>query len=248
MIPFAVQTYTIREAWKNDPALSLTRLKQLGVKRLELARVPFVPETARIVLASGLEVVSIQAKFKEWSHHFEPMLAFANAVGCKIAVVSVSSLASILFGKRAVLRYGKRLDELSFRFKKEGIVLALHHHDFEFRMTQGKTKLEWLLSTTKEVGFVSDTYWCKKAGFEPEAVARQIGDRLIGLHLRDFDVQNPDHPDTELGNGSIDFAGLLSNLPASVAYGAIEQNTLDPYGSLSQSIAHLQTITHQEAL
>lgn len=248
MIAFAVQTYTIRMAWRIEAAASLQRLKELGVRRIELARVPFTDETAKIVKDSGLRVVSIQAKFKEWSDHFETMLAFSKAVGCEIAVVSVSSLSSILFGKRAVLRFGKTLDNLAGKYQKEGIRLALHHHDFEFRTIHGQTKLDFLLAHTKDVAFVSDTYWCKKAGFEPESVARRIGGRLIGLHLRDYDPVDPKHPDTELGRGSIDFAALLAQIPTSVVYGAIEQNASDPYRSLAQSIAHLKTITHQEAL
>jgi len=248
MIPLAVQTYTIRNEWKTDPCMALAGLVALGVKNVELARVDFTPQTAKLVKQSGLRVISVQAKFKTLDKEFKAMVAFLNEVSCRIAVVSVLGLKPLFLGLRAVTAYARDLDRLALRYRNEGITLAFHHHDFEFVHIRGKTKLEWLLEHSKEIRFVSDTYWCKVAGHEPFDVAQQFGERLIGWHLRDYDAVSRKHPDLPCGKGSIDFAKLLANAPSGVVYGAIEQNSIQPYKDLQTSLDHFRSIQAKEAL
>jgi sugar phosphate isomerase/epimerase len=220
----------------------------LGVRNVELARVAFDDVTADLVLDSKLHVVSIQAKFAELYEDFERMTTFLRRVGCDIAVVSVLNLPSILCGKQSVVKFAKALDRLALRYRAEGITLAFHHHDFELKRVRGTIKLDWLLEASKEIAFVSDTYWCKKQGFEPRDVAKRIGDRLIGWHLRDYDEMKPKHPDCACGHGAIDFADLLKNAPKTVRYGAIEQNCAQPLVDVKDSLRHLQSIQAKEAL
>lgn len=248
MIPLAVQTYTIRDAWKEDPGRALAGLVALGVKNVELARVAFTPKTAKIVNDSGLHVIAVQAKYKELDKDFHAMVAFLKEVSCRIAVVSVLGLKPMFLGLRAVTAYARDLDRLALRYRNEGITLAFHHHDFEFVRIHGKTKLEWLLKSSREIRFVSDTYWCKVAGREPLDVAQSIGDRLIGWHLRDYDAVSRKHPDLPCGKGSIDFAKLLANAPSGVAYGAIEQNAKRPFEDLKTSLDHVRSIQAKEAI
>jgi sugar phosphate isomerase/epimerase len=248
MIPLAVQTYTIRNEWKEDPRKALAELVALGVTQVELARVAFTPQTAKIVNDSGLQVIAVQAKFKELDGDFDAMVAFLKAVRCNIAVVSVLGLKPMFLGKRAVQAYAKELDSLALRYRNEGITIAFHHHNFEFVKVSGMTKLEWLLESSREIRFISDTYWCQVAGHEPLDVARKIGDRLIGWHLRDYDTVSKNHPDLPCGKGSIDFAKLLANAPSDLAYGAIEQNSTQPILDLKTSLNHLRSIQAKEAL
>lgn len=248
MIPLAVQTYTIRREWQADPHKALQNLKELGVKNLELARVDFDEKTANLVVESGLKVVSIQAKFNDLRDRFDQMAAFLRRMDCKIAVVSVLNLSSILFGKACVVRFAKALDRLALHYQQVGITLAFHHHDFEWKRISGKTKLEWLLETSREIQFVSDTYWCKKRGYDPRDIASLIGERLIGWHLRDYDAVMNHHPDCACGSGAIDFETLLRHAPASVVYGAIEQNSDQPFVDLKTSLRHLNAIQTKETL
>jgi sugar phosphate isomerase/epimerase len=133
-----VQTYTIREAARRNLPEALARLKALGVTSVELARIAFSAENAAIVRASGLAVSSIQAKFKQLSQDFNAMLAFCGAVDCKIVVVSVLPLSCILGGEWPLRAFAARLDSLAARYREQGITLAFHHHDFEFKRLGGR--------------------------------------------------------------------------------------------------------------
>jgi sugar phosphate isomerase/epimerase len=136
-VQLGVQTYTIREAARRNLPEALARLKALGVTSVELARIAFSPENAAIVRASGLAVMSIQATYKELSGGFDGMAAFCAALDCKLVVVSVLPLACILGGERPLRAFAAGLDGLAARYREQGIALAFHHHDFEFKRLGG---------------------------------------------------------------------------------------------------------------
>jgi sugar phosphate isomerase/epimerase len=139
-VQLGVQTYTIREAARRNLPEALARLKALGVTSVELARIAFSPENAAIVRASGLAVSSIQAKYKELSRGFDGMAAFCAALDCKLVVVSVLPLACILGGEGPLRAFAARLDGLAARYREQGIALAFHHHDFEFKRLGGSAR------------------------------------------------------------------------------------------------------------
>jgi len=250
-----VQTYTIRKAARNDLPAALSKIKALGVQGVELARVTFSPENAAIVSASGLAVSSIQAKYKELSQGFDEMLAFCRALDCRIVVVSVLPLSCILGGRRALRAFAARLDSLAARYQAEGITLAFHHHDFEFKKlrgsvagsTGGQSKLAFLVEhSAPAVKFVVDTYWVKRAGDDPCRVLAWLGQRLAGLHLRDHAVVKKGsrslHHDTELGRGDIDFKAVFAAASPFASYAAIEQKSDAPFESLAYSLESLKRL------
>jgi sugar phosphate isomerase/epimerase len=247
-VRLGVQTYTIREAARRNLPEALARLKALGVTSVELARITFSPENAAIVRASGLAVTSIQAKYKQLSQDFDAMLAFCGAVDCKIVVVSVLPLSCILGGERPLRAFAARLDGLAARYREQGIALAFHHHDFEFKKLGGyggRSKFELLVEeSSPAVKFVLDTYWAKRAGEDPCRLITWLGGRLAGLHLRDHAAVRKGtrsiHSDTELGRGDIDFAAVIKAASPFASYAAIEQKSDAPFKSLGISLEHLK--------
>jgi sugar phosphate isomerase/epimerase len=239
-VRLGVQTYTIREAARRNLPEALARLKALGVTSVELARIAFSPENAAIVRASGLAVMSIQAKYKELSRGFDGMAAFCAALDCKLVVVSVLPLACILGGERPLRAFAARLDGLAARYREQGIALAFHHHDFEFKKLGGygasgrRRKFELLVeeSFARRSNSCLDTYWAKRAGEDPCRLITWLGGRLAGLHLRDHAAVRKGtrsiHSDTELGRGDIDFAAVIKAASPFASYAAIEQKSDAP--------------------
>jgi sugar phosphate isomerase/epimerase len=239
----AVQTYTIRHEMKEDIHAALFKLKSLGVTGIELARVPFNYAIAQVVKEVGLRVESIQVKFHHLDRHFDHFVRFCKEVECDVVVVSVLPLTAIIGGHQAMKRFARRLDHLANRYAQANIILAFHHHAFEFQTIRKKTKFETLYKETSDiVKFVSDTYWTQKSGIDPAAFVANIGKRLIGLHLRDLKIDEQHQFDTHLGDGVIDFPAIFQVLPASVRYGAIEQNAVHPYESIAKSIKFIQPL------
>ncbi len=250
-----VQTYTIRKAARRDLTGALARLRALGVQSVELARVAFSQENAAIVRSSGLAVSSVQAKYKELNRDFDAMLAFCEALDCRVAVVSVLPLSCILGGERPLRAFALRLEGLAARYREKGITLAFHHHDFEFKKlgasaagpSGGQSKLEFLVGhSSPAVKFVLDTYWAKRAGDDPCRLIAWLGERLAGLHLRDHAIVKKGsrfiHMDTELGRGDIDFAAVVKAASPFASYAAIEQKSEAPFDSLAHSLERLKRL------
>lgn len=236
-----VQTYTIRKDGNIDSAEALRRVKELGFDSIELAYFPLTQGTFDAIRESGLYVHAIQAPYRTLMKDVEHVIGFASQAMCSTVVVSVLSLQAIVFGKQAIIRFAHRLNALNKTYQKSKIRLAFHHHDFEFKSIRGIKKLDILLEhLDPTIGIVTDTYWTKKAGFDPLSLMISLGNRLIGVHLRDYDDMQ--RKDTSIGQGSIDFESILAYIETLPVYQVIEQNTMTPYPDLEKSIHHLQKI------
>jgi sugar phosphate isomerase/epimerase len=105
-----------------------------------------------------------------------------------------------------------------------------------------------ILTKTKKIMFVHDTYWTARCGIDPVVQIREFGDRLLGLHLRDlsFNKRFLDvlPTDTAVGQGVIDFKRVLSAAAeVGCQYAVIEQKTDTPYEDIKRSLDHLQKIS-----
>ncbi|MDD4000403.1 MAG: sugar phosphate isomerase/epimerase [Bacilli bacterium] len=241
----SLQTYTIRKLAKVNLDASLELVRKQGFEYLEVARLPFTKEVATKILKHDLKVLSIQAKYRTLKNQYNKIVAFCKYTNCQIAVVSVLPFSAILGGKKQIINFSKRLNVLFKKYASVGITLAFHNHDFEFQKIKNKTKFDYLLENTNGVKIVADTYWIKKSGYVPEDFIKSLGERLIGVHLRDYIEINKGKKkiikDTEIGQGFIDFKKVLENANQAV-YGAIEQNTINPIYSINFSLAHLKKL------
>jgi sugar phosphate isomerase/epimerase len=239
-----VQTYTIRELQKENLKTAMDQLKDLGIHALELSRVEMTKENASVIKDSKMKILSVQLTYKKLDRMFDQVVEFCQITSCPIVVVSVLPLSAILGGKKQMLIFSRRLNLLYLRYQKKGIKLAFHHHDFEFKKIKNETKLSILLENTHpEIKIVTDTYWTKKSSIEPEDLIKDLGPRLIGVHLRDCtDLNQKNVHDCELGEGIISFNKILDAASLYAVYGVIEQNTKTPIESLKISIAYLNHI------
>ena len=108
--------------------------------------------------------------------------------------------------------------------------------------------MEELLSKTKKIKFVNDTYWTARSGIDPVRQIEDFGERLLGVHLRDLAFRRRfldvvPH-DTALGEGVLDFHKIIpAAISAGCEYLVIEQNTSTPYESIKRSYSHYKSIT-----
>lgn len=241
----ALQTYTVRKDAKADLPGSLDRIQSMGLTHLEWARLPIGSEEANLLRDRGMTVVSVQAKAKILERNFSQVVAFCRLTDCSLVIVSVLSLSGILGGTTNLRRFAKRLNDLAARYRQMGIRLAFHHHDFEFHKLRGEYKLDLLIGwTDPSVSFVLDTYWIRRSGQNPRAWIERIGDRVCGLHLRDClpPPRRGKPRDCPLGRGTIPFTKTLESLPSSVLYGAIEQNSSNPWTDLAISCEYMHAL------
>ncbi len=251
MMKYGVQTFTVRKAQKKGLSEAYLPLASLGISSLEVARIDFTKENAAALKAiceqTGLEIASIQVKPKYIFGDAQGVIDFCHTVGCRRAVISMLPFDCILGGEERFYRFVDSLDAMAEIYEKEGITLAYHHHNWEYiRLPGGERRMDVLLSRTKKIKFVHDTYWAARSGIPPEKQIAAFGDRLIGVHLRDLTLKKRGlrvlcH-DGAIGDGVIDFSAVLSAVADRDCYLVIEQNSRDPYRDIEKSLAALREI------
>lgn len=247
-----LQTFTIRKAQKKDMESAYLPLKKIGISDLEIARIDFNRKNAvkvkELVDKYGINPVSIQVKPKYVFGDVSGVVDFCNTVGCKNVVISMLPFECILGGEEKFYQFVDSLDNQYEIYKKHGITLAYHHHNWEYiRLSNGKTRMAELLSRTKSIKFVHDTYWTARSGVDPAKQIDEFGDRLLGIHLRDLAFKKKlldvvPH-DTAVGDGVIDFERVLTAASrVGCEYTVIEQKTDTPYEDIKKSYDYLSGI------
>ena len=96
--------------------------------------------------------------------------------------------------------------------KKEGLKLAYHNHNTEFKPFGDTYGYEIFLTDSDPnlVFFEMDLYWLVRAGKKPADLFKKFPGRFPMWHVKDMDKVNIED-NTEIGNGSINFAEIFSH-------------------------------------
>ena len=247
-----LQTYTIRKYQKKNFETAYLPLVEMGIFDLEIARIDFTMENAAKIkeLADkyGLRPISIQVKPKDVFGNVDGIVEFCNATGCKNVVISMLPFECILGAEGKFYAFVDTLDKQFEIYQSRGITLAYHHHNWEYvKLSNGKSRMAELISKTKKIRFVHDTYWTARCGIDPALQIKEFDERLLGIHLRDMTFKKRllevlPH-DTAAGEGVIDFKRVLSAAKAvGCEYTVIEQKTDIPYEDIKRSLDYLRMI------
>lgn len=249
---FGVQTYTVRKRQRRDLAEAYIPLADMGVCELEIARIDFNERNARAIRdiadTYGIRPVSIQVKPKHVFGDVADIVKFCEITGCRNVVISMLPFDCILGGEDKFYSFIESLDRQCEIYEEQGITLAYHHHNWEYvRLSNGNTRMAELISRTKKIKFVHDTYWTARSGVSPVSQIREFGDRLLGIHLRDLAFRRifldvVPH-DAAVGDGVIDFAAVLAAArEVGCEYTVIEQKSDTPYEDIGRSLKSLMKI------
>jgi len=237
-----LQTYTIRRALAKNHAQAFEQAQRLGINDFELARISFDDSELSICRSLNIHAYAIQDTLQSLKKHFLKRCRFMHELHIPLAVVSVLSIPAILGSRKAIHGFCHHVNALAKMYESAGLQLAFHHHDFEFRMCQGRLKFDWILDDLDPgVGIVMDTYWVQKAGFDPSVWAKKLEPRLRGVHLRDM-LKPPRTGDCPMGEGVVDFPSLFKVIDSNRVYTVIEQNTQTPFSDVQKSLAYYQTL------
>lgn len=200
-----VQSYCFR-GFKTNPEV-IRELKRCGVNAIELCAVhadfknpATFAEVIRTYRKAGVKILSIgvqgiagDAKVEE--NYFR----FAKMAGAKFMSVS--------FRMHALPKCLTVADRLAAKYK---IKLAIHNHG-GYDWLGNLTALEYVFArTSKRVGLCLDTAWAMQAGYSPLKFIEKFGERLYGIHVKDF-VFEPTGKgrDVVAGTGNLDLKALF---------------------------------------
>lgn len=195
----AIQTWCLRGF--TDSRAAARMVAELGLAQIELAR-PHAGD-ADPFAAAGIAIVSTGVvQLAGDAEAMRASLELARRLG--IGLVSVDFPPA--FSSSAFRTASQVAGELGLR-------LAVHNHGGGHWLGS-QAMLELLLqSTGPEIGVMLDTAWAIDARADPIELARLAGDRLYGVHVKDFVYRQGREPiDVVVGTGNLDLPGLAAAL------------------------------------
>jgi len=207
---------------------------------------------AAVVAASkrlGLVTAASQITYSFLDKNRDWVLESHENLGCHYACVSVLPTSAIKGGRDGMMRFAEKVDALGAYYRERGLNLCFHHHDFELYKLGDSLGIDLLAENTDagNVGLMLDTYWMTRGGQVASRMIRKFGDRVKGIHLRDFGLRwrlmELVADDVELGAGNLDIAEIVDTCKdVGVPYMAIEQSSADPFASIEKSANHLRRL------
>ncbi len=159
---------------------------------------------------AGLAVPSGHFTLDMLEDGFDRTLAVARRLGMAYVVMPYLP-PEIRPGDRDGWRaMGRCLAAVSDRLAAEGLRLAYHNHDFEFRLLpDGSLPIEHVLGV--ELLWEADLAWIAKAGADPKPWLDRYRGRVPLVHVKDIAPEGTNLEEdgwADVGTGILDWAGL----------------------------------------
>lgn len=243
----SVQLYSVRESFAADPAATMRRLAELGLRSVEPFGLTDHAETLRPLLAEfGLDAPSSHVSLLEAE---DPVRVCAVAAG-----LGVRTLIQPYWDHQAwdheddIKATAERLNALAPLASEAGIRIGYHNHDFEARpVFDGRCGLEVLVDhLDPRVVLELDTFWSAVGGTDPAELLERLGQRVQLVHLKDGPLQGTTSQQQVLGQGEMDIPSILRAAPW-LETGVIEfdDHDGDVFEAIGRSVSHLSELLRE---
>jgi len=185
----------------------------------------FTAEVKKLCM-TRVELCGVHADFSK-PETFAAVVADYKAAGVTIGSIGVQGFSGNEAEERKWFQFAKLAGAttISADFKPEStpnafrvaekladefnINLAIHNHG-GYHWLGSAQALQWVFGqTSKRIGLCLDTAWALDARENPVSVVERFGDRLYGLHLKDFTFDRArKSTDVVIGTGNLDLKAL----------------------------------------
>ena len=203
---------------------------QLGIKSYSFRNIKEIPDLIAAVKECGVDGIDLSACHVNYDDvaQQEKVIGLCREAGIRISGIGVANLKSDEAFNRRFFAFAQRaqcgLVSLSFeptdhenvikmitRFCDEyGVRAAIHNHGGRHWMGN-PTALRYVFGKCgKEMGLCLDTAWCLQAGGNPLEWLEIFGEKLYGVHFKDFTFSPDGKPqDVVVGQGALDLPAFI---------------------------------------
>jgi sugar phosphate isomerase/epimerase len=234
----SLQLFTVRDAMGADLDGTLSAIRETGLDYVELAG--FYGKTATefsaVLKSHGLKPSGSHVGIEVLEQGFEGLVADCKILGNEWVIVPWISE-----NRRNWAELGQSLNAFGKKLSNEGLRLAYHNHDFEFRQDQGLRQL--IAATDPElVSFQVDLGWVRFAGEDPAKFLLDNRSRVPIVHLKDM-APDRENPHVVAGDGAVDWTSVIAAcVETGVQFGAIEMDMPpnDPVDDVRRCVRYFQ--------
>jgi sugar phosphate isomerase/epimerase len=212
-IPIAVQLYSVRETAAKDLAGVLQSIARTGFKGVEFAGYygHGAAEIRRMLDGNGLRAAGTHIGLESLlGDELAKTIAFSLAIGNNKLICpgfEPKYHNSLDMWKQAAVL----MEEAAQKIKGDGFILGYHNHVDEFR-SGTPCPLDTLLQIAPTVKLQLDIGHAARAGRKPAQIAHQYRNRIVSVHIKEFD---PANDDAILGRGTIAWKDVFHELESS---------------------------------
>lgn len=243
------QLYTLRDFCQNetDFARSMETVAKIGYKTVQVSGVgPIDPKRIRAICDdNGLKIVLTHNGEQKFLNGVDALIEEQQILGCKY--VGIGCMPARYRQEDFLPYFAEDFLPAAQKLKENGMILMYHNHAFEFKKySDGRTLMDHLLDSIPAdlMGVTADTYWLQYAGVDVCAWMKQHADRLYCIHLKDLIPTDAEVHMAAVGEGNINFAGLLEEVSKNgvTEYALVEQDRCyekTPYSCMKSSFDYL---------
>jgi len=246
MIPetqIAITLYGLREHCGTEEAFdtTLARLKEIGYGAVQFSGVSadIPPGTVRRLLdRHELYCCAAHDSLENYRNRFDEVVEKMRTLNCSFTALGYPGEEWFRPGGAAEL--AEILNDLTRRFREEGITFGYHNHHREFASFGDAVFLEELAEKTDSSGtaFEIDTHWVQRGGGRPDLWISRMAGRCPVLHLKDFRIIEDAPVFAEPGEGNLHWPSILQAASeAGVRWYVVEQDSPVPERDIFASAA-----------
>jgi sugar phosphate isomerase/epimerase len=242
----SLQLWSIKEEVEENFAHALEMTEKAGYQGVEFAgyygKSP--TELEELLAKYHLKAVSAHVGMDRLRTVLDTEISYAKTLGYKLIVCPWSDCKTI----EQVIEDARFLESCAGAALKEGIAIAYHNHNQEFRKFDGRYVMDILLEHMPSVKFEPDVFWIAYGLVDPVRYLTPLAKagRIAVVHAKELDKEGPDN--VYIGRGKIDFAGIAAICPPDTYPWIVEQEeySSDHFDGISQSYQGLRAIVRPE--
>jgi sugar phosphate isomerase/epimerase len=222
MRPYALQLYSVRDAFLKDAVTTLKRVADIGYQGVEPVYLDKIgmtlKEFRRRVEDLGMAICST---------HFPRV----DPDGLPGTIDSLGELGADTIVTEGVVTDRKAIEDTAARFetmdrtlRAAGVTLAIHNHWAQFERLDGRLKFDIQAELAPNVRFELDVYWAANFGAnDPAHVVKQYAERCPLLHIKDGTLVR-DRPLRPVGSGKLNIPAIIRAAGPATKWLIVEQD------------------------
>ena len=250
--PVGLELYSFRDQFAKDVPGTLTKVKQMGFRDVEVAGTYGMStgDFRKLLDQNGLKAIGVGASFEDLDRNVPKVLAEARALGAKYVVCFWIPHAGDAFTIQNAEQAVDVFNTAGSLLAQNGISLCYHTHGYEFQTYKDGTFFDYLAENfdPKFVNFEMDVFWVKSPGYDPIALLQKYPKRFPLMHLKDRKPGTPDsntgkadvESNVTLGQGDVGIAAIMKQAKKSgVKHYFIEDESSRSTEQVPQSVTFL---------
>jgi sugar phosphate isomerase/epimerase len=236
-----LQLYTVRDQTAQDFKGTIRRVAEMGYDGVEFAGYGNLgaDELATLLKETGLQAFGTHVSLAAMESDLDREIEYCLAIGCPNLVVPHVQ-QDLLSGER-LRTLTELLNTFGRRARERGLTFAFHNHASEFAQEDGKYALDSMLENTDPANLKLelDSYWAAYAGVDPIAYLGKHTGRVALVHMKDM---TPERTFTEVGDGTLDIAGIIKAAQAAGTRWFLVENDAPTIPSLESARRSLENL------